>query len=299
MLVCRGKTVTLQDPDQSVRIYQRDMSVVPHNLISAMQAFKLLQRKNVGYLAYVTDTRNTELTIDQVLVIRKYSDVFPDELPGLPPDSEIEFGIDVAPDTQPISIPPYRMAPAELKELKEQLHDLLDKGFIHPSVSPWGALVLFVKKKDGTLRLCIDYRQLNKVTIKNKYPLPRIDDLFDQLQGAQCFSKIDLRLGYHQLKKRNEHIPKTAFRTRYGHYEFLVMSFGLTNALAAFMDLMNRVFRPFLDRFVILFIDDIMVYSQSEQQHEGHLRQVLQTLREISFMLSSRSVNSGCHRWCF
>ena len=135
--------------------------------------------------------------------------------------------------------------------------------------------MLFVKKKDGTLRLCIDYRQLNKVTIKNKYPLPRIDDLFDQLQGAQCFSKIDLRTGYHQLRVRKEDVPRTAFRTRYGHYEFLVMSFGLTNAPAAFMDLMNRVFRTFLDRFVIVFIDDIMVYSRSEQEQTEHLVQKL------------------------
>ena len=172
------------------------------------------------------------------------------------------------------------MAPTELKELKAQLQDLLDKGFIRPSVSLWGAPVLFVKKKDGTLRLCIDYRQLNKITIKNKYPLPRIDDLFDELQGAQYFSKIDLWSGYHQLKIRKEDVPKTAFRTRYGHYEFLVMSFGLTNAPAAFMDLMNRVFRPYLDRFVIIFIDDIMVYLRSEQEHTEHLHQVLQTLRE-------------------
>ena len=172
------------------------------------------------------------------------------------------------------------MAPAELKELKEQLQDLLDKGFVRPSTSPWGAPVLFVKKKDGSLRLCIDYRQLNKVTVRNKYPLPRIDDLFDQLQGASCFSKIDLRLGYHQLRIRHEDVPKTAFRTRYGHYEFLVMSFGLTNAPTAFMDLMNRVFKPFLDRFVIVFIDDILVYSRSEEEHVEHLRIVLQTLRE-------------------
>ena len=179
--------------------------------------------------------------------MREYLDVFPEDLPGVPVDREIEFCIDLIPGTQPISIPPYRMAPVELRELKTQLQDLLDKGFIRPSVSPWGAPVLFVKKKDGTLRLCIDYRQLNKVTIKNKYPLPRIDDLFDQLQGAQYFSKIDLRSGYHQLKIRDSDVAKTAFRTRYGHYEFLVMSFGLTNAPAAFMDLMNRIFRPFLD----------------------------------------------------
>ena len=206
--------------------------------------------------------------------------MFPDELPGLPTEREIEFAIEVQPGTDPISIPPYRMAPAELKELETQLRELLDKGFVRPSVSPWGAPVLFVKKKDGSLRMCIDYRQLNKVTVKNRYPLPRIDDLFDQLQGAQWFSKNHLRSGYHQLRIRGEDISKTAFRTKYGHYEFLVMSFGLTNAPAAFMDLMNRVFRPYLDRFVIVFIDDILIYSRSKEEHEDHLRLVLQTLRE-------------------
>ena len=167
------------------------------------------------------------------------------------------------------------MAPAELKELKEQLQEVVDKGFIRPSTSPWGAPVLFVRKKDGSLRLCIDYRQLNKVTTKNKYPLPRIDDLFDQLAGASCFSKIDLRSGYHQLKISEEDVPKTAFRTRYGHYEFLVMPFGLTNAPAAFMDLMNRVFSQYLDHFVIVFIDDILVYSRNAEEHAHHLRLVL------------------------
>ena len=138
--------------------------------------------------------------------------------------------------------------------------------------------MLFVKKKDGSLRLCIDYRQLNRVTIRNRYPLPRIDDLFDKLQGAQVFSKIDLRYGYHQLRIRKENISKTAFRTRYGHYEFLVMSFRLTNATTTFMDLMNRVFKQFIDQFVIVFIDDILVYSKSREEHEQHLRMVLQTL---------------------
>ena len=172
------------------------------------------------------------------------------------------------------------MAPAELKELKVQLQELLDMGFIRPSYSPWGAPVLFVKKKEGSLRMCIDYRELNKLTVKNRYPLPRIDDLFDQLQGKTVFSKIDLRSGYHQLRIKEEDIPKTAFRTRYDHYEFMVMSFGLTNAPAAFMDLMNRVFKDFLDKFVIVFIDDILVYSSTEEEHEHHLRLVLQWLRE-------------------
>ena len=137
---------------------------------------------------------------------------------------------------------------------------------------------MFVRKKDGSLRMCIDYRQLNKVTIKNRYPLPRINDLFDQLVGASYFSKIDLRSGYHQLRVRDCDIPKMAFRTRYGHFEFLVMSFGLTNASAIFVDLMNRIFKPFLDIFVVVFIDDILVYLRSNEDHEGHLRIVLQVL---------------------
>ena len=170
---------------------------------------------------------------------------------------------------------PHRMAPVELQELRVQLQELLDKGFIRPSTSPWGVPVLFVKKKDKTLRLCIDYRQLNKVTIKNRYPLSRIDDLFDQLRGARVYSKIDLRTGYHQLMVRETDIPKTMFRTRYGNFEFTVIPFGLTNALAALMDLMHRVFQPYLDQFVVVFVDDILIYSQSEWEHEYHLRIVL------------------------
>ncbi|GJU27221.1 putative reverse transcriptase domain-containing protein, partial [Tanacetum coccineum] len=150
--------------------------------------------------------------------------------------------------------------------------ELSDKGFIRPSSSPWGAPVLFVKKKDGSFRMCIDYQELNKLTVKNRYPLPRIDDLFDQLQGSSVYSKIDLRSGYHQLRVREEDIPKTAFRTRYGHYEFQVMPLGLTNAPAVFMDLMNRVCKPYLDKFVIVFIDDILIYSKSKQEHEEHLK---------------------------
>ena len=143
-----------------------------------------------------------------------------------------------------------------------------------------GAPILFAKKKYNTLRLCIDNRQLNRVTIKNRYPFSRIDDLFDQLSGARVYSKIDLRTGYHQLRVRETNIPKTAFKTNYGHFEFTVMPFGLMNALAAFMDLMNRVFQPYLDQFVIVFVDDILIYSQSERGHEDHLRFVLQLLRD-------------------
>ena len=172
------------------------------------------------------------------------------------------------------------MAPLELKEFKVQMEELVSKGFVRPSTSPWGSPVLFVKKRDGSLRLCIDYRELNKVTIRNQYPLPRIDDLFDQLQGARVLSKIDLRSGYHQLKIRSEDVPNTAFRTRYGHYEFLVMPFGLTNAPTVFMDLMNRIFQLYLDQFVIVFIDDILIYSGSKEDHEEHLRVVLRILRE-------------------
>lgn len=277
---CYHKLVRFDFPGEPSFSIQGDRSNAPTNLISVISARRLLRQGCIGYLAVVKDSQAKIGDVTQVSVVKEFVDVFPEELPGLPPEREVEFCIDLIPDTRPISIPPYRMAPAELKELKDQLEDLLDKGFIRPSVSPWGAPVLFVKKKDGSLRLCIDYRQLNKVTVKNKYPLPRIDDLFDQLQGAQCFSKIDLRSGYHQLRIRNEDIPKTAFRTRYGHYEFLVMSFGLTNAPAAFMDLMNRVFKPYLDKFVVVFIDDILIYSKSREEHEQHLKIVLQILRE-------------------
>ncbi|GJR41906.1 putative reverse transcriptase domain-containing protein [Tanacetum coccineum] len=162
------------------------------------------------------------------------------DLSGIPPTRQVEFRIDLVPGATPVARAPYRLAPSEMKELAEQLQELTDKGFIRPSSSPWGAPVLFVKKKDGSFRMCIDYRELNKLTVKNRYPLPRIDDLFDQLQGSSIYSKIDMRSGYHQLRVREEDIPKTAFRTRYGHYEFQVMSFGLTNAPAVFMDLMNR-----------------------------------------------------------
>jgi hypothetical protein len=172
------------------------------------------------------------------------------------------------------------MSHMKLKELKIQLQGLLDKGYIHPSISPWGCSALFMEKKDKELRLCVDYRPLNAVTIKNKYPLPCIDILFDQLAGAQVFSKIDLHSGYHQIKICVKDIPKTTFTTRYGLFEYLVMSFGLTNAPANFMYLMNSVFMPELDKFAVVFIDDILIYLRSMEEHEEHLQIVLQQLRD-------------------
>jgi hypothetical protein len=212
-----------------------------------------------------------ERRLEDIHVVRDFPDVFPDDLSGMPPGRAIEFKIELQFGAAPISKASYKMSQEELAELKIQLKDLLDKGFIRPSSSPWGCPALFVSKKDKGLRLCVDYRPLNAVTIKNKYPLPRIDILFDQLAGAQVFFKIDLRSGYHQIKIRDEDIPKTAFSTRYGLYEYLVMSFGLTNAPARFMYLMNSVFMPELDKFVMVFIDDILVYSKSMEDHEEHL----------------------------
>ncbi|GJT96059.1 putative reverse transcriptase domain-containing protein [Tanacetum coccineum] len=215
-----------------------------------------------------------------VPIVRDFTEVFPEDFPGLPPTRQVEFQIDLVPGAASVAQAPYRLAPSEIKELSEQLKELSGKGFIRPSSSPWGAPVLFVKKKDGSFRMCIDYRELNKLTVKNRYPLPRIDDLFDQLQGSSVYSKIDLRSGYHQLRFREEYIPKTAFRTRYGHYEFQVMPFGLTNAPAIFIDLMNRVCKPYRDKFVIVFIDDILIYLKNKQEHEEHLKLILELLKK-------------------
>nr|GEX92589.1 putative reverse transcriptase domain-containing protein [Tanacetum cinerariifolium] len=201
-------------------------------------------------------------------------------LPGIPPTQQVEFRIDLVPGAAPVARAPYRLAPSEMKELANQLQELTDKGFIRPSSSPWGAPILFVKKKEGSFRMCIDYRELNKLTIKNRYPLPRIVDLFDQLQGSSVYSKINLSSGYHQLRVREEDISKTTFRTRYGHYEFQVMPFELTNAPAVFMDLMNRVCKPYLDKFAIIFIDYILIYSKDKKKHEEHLKVILELLKK-------------------
>jgi hypothetical protein len=197
-------------------------------------------------------------------VVNEFPKVFPKDLLGMPPDQDIEFVIELKPGTAPIYKTPFRMTTPELAELKEHIKELLEKGFIHPSSSLWGAPVIFVLKKDSTQRLYVHCRASNEFTIKNKYLLPRIDDMFDQLHDACVFSKIDLRLGYHQLKVRECDIPKSAFISRYGMYTFTMMSFGLTNASAYFMYLMNKVFMEYLDKFVMVFIDDILVYSRSE-----------------------------------
>ncbi|GJY85501.1 reverse transcriptase domain-containing protein, partial [Tanacetum coccineum] len=217
---------------------------------------------------------------EEIVVVRDFLEVFLDDLSGLPPIREIKFRIELVPGAIPVVKYPYRLAPSEMEELSGQLKELQEKGFIRPSSSPWGAPVLFVKKKDQSFRMCIDYRELNKLTIKNRYPLPRIDDLFDQLQGSQYFSKIDLRSGYHKLRVHEDDIPKTAFRTRYEHFEFTVMPFGLTNAPAIVTDLMNRVCKSYLDKFVIVFIDDILIYSKTWEEHEVHIGLVLELLKE-------------------
>jgi hypothetical protein len=213
----------------------------------------------------------TAQNLENISVACEFPDIFPKDLPGMPPDQDVEFVIELQPGTTPISRRPYKMTPKELVELKVQLNELLDKGYIHPSSSPWGYPALFVKKKDQSLRLSVDYRPLNAVTIKNKYPLPHIDILFDQLAGTKVFSKVDLHSGYHQIKIHPEDVPKIDFSTRYELYEYLVMSFGLTNAPAYFMYLMNSVFIPELDKFAVVFIDDILIYSKSEEEHAHHL----------------------------
>ncbi|GKC62242.1 putative reverse transcriptase domain-containing protein [Tanacetum coccineum] len=254
------------------------------NIISCTKMQKYMLKGCPIFLAHVTTKeikdKSEKKRLEDVPIVQNFPEVFPEDLLGLLPTRQVEFQIDLIPGDAPVARAPYRLAPSEMKELSEQLKELSDKGFIRPSSSPWGAPVLFVKKKDGSFRMCIDYRELNKLTVKNRYPLPRIDDLFDQLQGSSVYSKIDLRSGYHQLRVREEDIPKTAFKTRYGHYEFQVMPFGLTNAPAVFMDLMNRVCKPFLDKFMIVFIDDILIYSKNKKEHKEHLKAIPELLKK-------------------
>nr|GEW89709.1 putative reverse transcriptase domain-containing protein [Tanacetum cinerariifolium] len=254
------------------------------NIISCTKTQKYIQNGCQVYLSQVTtkkaEDKSEEKRLEDVPIVREFSEVFPEDLPGLPPARQVEFQINLVPGDAPVARAPYRSPPAKMQELSTQLQELSDRGFIRPSSSPRGAPVLFVKKKDGSFRMCIDYRKLNKLTVKNRYPLSRINDLFDQLQGSIVYSKIDLRSGYHQLRVREEDIPNTAFKTRNGHYEFQVMSFGLTNAPVVFMDLMNRVCKPYLDRFMIIFIDDILIYSKNRKEHEEYLKLILKLLKE-------------------
>nr|GEW31230.1 putative reverse transcriptase domain-containing protein [Tanacetum cinerariifolium] len=218
--------------------------------------------------------------LEDMRVIRDFLEVFLEELLGLPSSRQVQFRSDLVPGAAPIARAPYRLAPSEMRDLPVKLQELLENGFIHPSSSPWGASILFLKKKDGSFRMCIDYRELNKLTVKNRYPFLRIDDLFDQLQGSSVYCKIDLRSGYHQLRIKEEDIPITAFRTRYGHFEFQVTPFRLINAPVVFMDLMNQVWKPYLGKFVIVFIDDILVYSEDEEEHGRYLKIILELIKE-------------------
>ncbi|GJW41005.1 putative reverse transcriptase domain-containing protein [Tanacetum coccineum] len=241
------------------------------NIISCTKTHKYFLKGHHVFLAHVTtkdsEDKSGEKRLEDVPIVRDFSEVFPEELPGLPQTQKVEFQIDLMPGAGP--------------------------GFIRPSSSPGGASVLFVKKKDGSLRMCINYWELNKLIVRNRYPLPRIDDLFDQLKGSNVYSKIDLRYGYHQLRVREEDILKTAFKTRHGHYEFQVMPFGLTNAPAVFMDLMNRVCKPYLDKFVIVFIDDILIYSKNKKEHKEHLKAILELLKKEELYAKS----SKCEFW--
>ncbi|GJS41499.1 putative nucleotidyltransferase, ribonuclease H [Tanacetum coccineum] len=279
-IICDKKVVHILI-DGKTLIIQGDQSETRLSLISCIKTERYISRGYQVFVAQVMEKKSAEKRLEDIPVVREFLEVFPEDLPGLPPVRQVEFQIDLIPGAAPVARAPYRLAPSEMQELSDQLQELADRGFIRPSTSPWGAPVLFVKKKDGSFRMCIDYRELNKLTIKNRYPLPRIDDLFDQFQGSSVYSKIDLRSDYHQLRVRDEDIPKIAFRIRYGHYEFQVMPFGLTNAPAMFMDLMNCVYKPYLFKFVIVFIDDILIYSRNKEERADHLRIILELLKKV------------------
>ena len=254
-------------------------------MLSAMQLEKGLKRNEVTYLAALKedpiDPMGDTMPVEVKNALDEFKDVMPPELPKkLPPRREEDHKIELESGAKPPAMGPYRMAPPELEELRRQLKDLLDAGFIQLSKAPYGAPVLFQKKHDGSLRMCIDYRALNKVTVKNKYPIPLIADLFDQLGRAKFFTKLDLRSGYYQVRIAEGDEPKTTCVTRYGSYEFLVMPFGLTNAPATFCTLMNKIFHPFMDKFVVVYLDDIVIYSNTLEEHVDHLRKVFQLLRQ-------------------
>jgi hypothetical protein len=279
ILDCHNKEFTFLDEDGNQRKVQGIPRAVTIRENLALHLKKCYRKGCQIIAAHMEETPKDKVpNLEDYAVLENFEDVFK-EVPGLPPKRDIDFSINLMPREAPVSKNPNRMSTPEL-ELQMKLEELMKKGNIRPSVSPWGALMFFVKKKDGTLILCIDFKQLKKVTVKNKYPLPRIDDLFDQLKDGKIFSKIDLRSEYHQVRIKEEDKNKTALRTRYGHYEFTVVPFGLSNAPDVFMCLMNVVFREYLDKFVIVFLDDILIYSKSEKEHEHHLRMVFQVLRD-------------------
>jgi hypothetical protein len=276
---CFAKRVLCVDDEGRPVEIQGIWRNVSLRFISTMKVKRCLRK---GCRLYVVEAVNEGKgpSLDQYPALSKFKDVFLNELPGLPLERELDFTIELKPGAEPISKTLYRMTAPELCELQMQFKELLDLGIIRPSVSPWGAPIIFVKKKDGSLRLCIDYRDLNHVTVKNRYPMTRIDDLFDKMKGVAVFSKIDLRSGYHQLRIKEGDIPKTTFQIRFGHYEFVIIPFGLTNAPIVFMSLMNDIFGKYLDHFVQVFLDEILIYSKNEREHEEHLRVVLSCLRE-------------------
>ena len=259
----------------------------PIQLCSIQQIKKIIRRNNAECIILASveasnlTSQATTINPETQYLLSEFRDVFPPQLPHqLPPRRDVDHRIELTQTSPPTLRSVYRMSPVELDELKKQLDELVAAGFIQPSKSPFGAPVLFVKKKDGSMRMCVDYRDLNRITVKNRYPLPRMEELFDRLQGAKYFSKIDLRSGYHQVRIHDDDIHKTAFRTRYGHYEFLVLPFGLTNAPATFMHLMQSIFGPHLDHFVIVFLDDILIFSKTLEEHRQHVRKVLGLLRQ-------------------
>ncbi|GJW40138.1 putative reverse transcriptase domain-containing protein [Tanacetum coccineum] len=260
IIVCDEKIVRIPFGNETL-IVRGDGSNNEHgsrlNIISYTKTQKCLLKGCHVFLAHVTakkdEDKSEEKRLEDVPIVRDFPEVYPEDLPGIPPTRQVEFQIDLVPGDALVARAPYRLAPSEMKELSDQLQELFDKGFIRPSSSPWGAPVLFVKKKDGSFQMCINYQELNKLTVKNRYPLPRIDDLFDQLQGLSVYSKIDLRS---------------------------VMPFGLTSAPAVFIDLINRVCKPYLDKFMIVFIDDILIYSNTKQEHEVHLKLILELLEK-------------------
>ena len=283
----RSNTLTFQYGDKRIAVKAAKKringSTECNSIYISRQQFSKIPAESEIFAIFLKEesSEGTQHTTIAEKFVKEFQDVFPKQLPNqLPPKRSVDHAIDLIPGSEPPSKPIYRMSHVEMQELKRQLNDLMEKGFIRPSVSPFGAPVLFVQKKEGALRLCVDYRALNKITIKNRYPLPRIEDLMDRLTGAKYFSKIDLYSGYHQVRIKEDDVPKTAFRTRYGHYEFLVLPFGLTNAPATFMALMNDVFREQLDKFVVIYLDDILVYSKTKQEHEEHVRIVLEILRQ-------------------